>query len=67
MWLQMGAGLNIMAKHANDVHDELQQFSLEMLSLFQCCIIGEKLQNMSRNLISAHMRHTFAMYCVLYS
>lgn len=64
MWLQMGAVLNIMAKHANDVHDELQQLSLEMLSLFQCCIFREKLQNISKILIPAHSRHTFARYFV---
>lgn len=71
MWLQMGAVLDIIVKHANDVHDELQQLSLEMLSLFQCCIIRGKLQNISKILIPALLRHTFAryfIYCnILYS
>lgn len=66
MWLQMGAVLNIIVKHANDVHDELQQLSLETLSLFQCCVVRGKLQNISKTLIPTHLRHTFAryfMYC----
>lgn len=61
MWLQMGAVLDIIVKHANNVHDELQQLSLEVLSLFQRCIVRGKLQN-SKILILAHLRHTFAWY-----
>lgn len=64
MWLQMGAVLDIIVKHANDVHDELQQLSLEMLSLFQCCIVRGKLQNISKILIPALLRHKFAIYFI---
>lgn len=35
-WVEMSAVFNIKAKHGNDVHDELQQLSLKLLSLFQC-------------------------------
>lgn len=60
MWLQMGAVLDIIVKHANDVYDELQQLSLETVSLFQCCNVGGKLQNISKIFIPANLRHTFA-------
>lgn len=56
----MGAVLDIIVKHANDVYDELQQLSLETLSLFRCCIVRGKLQNISKILIPANLRHTFA-------
>lgn len=48
MWVEMSAAFNIKTKHANNVHDELQQLSLEMLSLFHCSIIRGKLQIISR-------------------
>lgn len=56
----MGAVLDIIVKHANDVYDELQQLSLETLSLFRCCIVRGKLQNISKILIPVNLRHTFA-------
>lgn len=59
----MSVTSNIKAKHANDVHDELQQLSLEMLFLFQWSIIRGKLQIIRRILIYVHLSQMFAMYC----
>lgn len=50
----MSAAFNVKTKHANNVHDELQQLSLEVPSLFHCSIIRGKLQIIITILIYVH-------------
>lgn len=57
MLVEMSAALNVKTKHASNVHDELQQLSLETPSLFQRSTIRGKLQIISRLLIYVHLRH----------
>ena len=66
----MSAAFNIKTKHANDVHDELQQLSLEMPSLFHCSILRETLQIISRIYIciiyNMYTRDT-CFLCIVYN
>lgn len=53
----MSAAFNIKTEHASNVHDELQQLSLEMPPLFQRSTVRGKLQIISGLLIYVHLRH----------
>lgn len=44
LWNEVSAAVFFIAEHADDVHDQLQQLSVETLLLLQRCTIRVKLQ-----------------------